>query len=58
MPRAGTLYTKVKSGDYLKLHYDDGKRVYQGKTFNLYFGLNTNKSLDLSAVKLGVSHDS
>jgi len=28
LPRGGTLYTKFKSGDYIKLHYDDGRRQY------------------------------
>jgi hypothetical protein len=58
LPKAGTLYTKVKSGDYVKVHYDDGVRLIHGKKFFFYAGLNSNRSLDLLSVKLGVGHDS
>lgn len=58
LPKAGTLYTKVKSNDYVKVHYDDGVREIHGKKFFFYAGLNSNKSLDLLSVKLGVGHDS
>lgn len=58
LPRAGILYAKIKSNDYLKLHYEDGTRKISGKDFFFYAGLNTNKKLDLLSVKLGVGHDS
>ena len=58
LPRNGTLYTKWKNNDYVKLHYDDGVRLINGKKFYFYAALNTNKSLNLNAVKLGVGHDS
>jgi hypothetical protein len=58
LPRAGTLYAKLKSNDYVKLHYDDGVREFQGKKIYLYTGLTSNKSLNLTSVRFGVGHDS
>lgn len=58
MPKSGSIYAKVKSGDYIKLHYDDGIRNVNGKDVYLYSALNFNRSLDLLALKVGVGHDS
>jgi len=58
LPRGGNFYGKWKSNDYIKIHYDDGVRVHNGKKYSLYAGVNSNKSLDLLSVKLGVNHDS
>lgn len=58
LPRAGILYTKIKSNNYLKIHYEDGVRRINGKDFFFYAGLNTDKKLDLLSVKFGVGHDS
>lgn len=58
LPRGGSLYGKWKSNDYLKVHYDDGVRVYNGKKFSLYAAVNSNRHLDLLSLKLGFNHDS
>ena len=33
LPNHGTLYTKVKSTDYIKVHYDHGLRSFNGRLF-------------------------
>lgn len=58
MPRGGSLYSKIKSTGDIKLHYHDGTTNIGGKPFYFYAGLNSNRTLELLSVKLGVGHDS
>lgn len=58
LPKSGSIYAKIKSGDYIKVHYDDGVRNISGKNVYLYSAVNFNRSLDLLALKVGVGHDS
>lgn len=58
LPQNGSLYAKFKGTDYVKLHYDNGPTVYQNKLFNFYAACNSDRTLSLKSVKLGVSHDS
>jgi hypothetical protein len=48
-----TLFTKVKSSDYLKLHLDNGITEKWGINWNLYGSVNTSKSLGNLSVRLG-----
>lgn len=57
LPKSGSIYAKIKSGDYIKVHYDDGVTNISGRTFNLYSAVNFNRSLDLLALKVGVGHE-
>lgn len=58
LPKSASIYAKIKSGDYIKVHYDDGLRTISGKDVYLYSALNFNRSLDLLALKVGAGHNS
>lgn len=58
LPRGGSIYSKLKSSGELKLHYHDGITTIKGRPFFFYAGLNSNRALELLAVKLGIGHDS
>lgn len=47
------LYARVKSTNYIKLHYDHGLTVWQDNVWNLYSSFWTDKSLSKSSVRLG-----
>ena len=53
-----SLYAKIRSNNYVKLQWDHGNTVIKGVNLNPYASINTNKSLDMAAVKLGVIHNS
>lgn len=54
LPNNGSFYTKVKSTDYIKVHYDHGVRDWSGKKCYLYGTLNSNKLLNRIYAKAGV----
>jgi len=56
LPNAGSLYAKVKSNDYLKLHYDHGLRLYNGNYFYFFGGANSSKLLNNVDVRVGLGH--
>lgn len=53
-----SLYSKVKSNNYIKLHYDHGVVEQWNSKWNLYATLNTNKSLENISVRLGAGNKS
>lgn len=48
-----TLFTKIKSHDYLKVHFDNGITERWGINWNLYGSINTSKSLENLSIRLG-----
>lgn len=54
MPSQGSLYTKVKSTDYIKVQYDHGLRSYKGRFYYAFAGLNSNKLLNNLSFRLGL----
>ena len=58
LPNAGSLYTKVKSSDYIKVHYDHGLRYYKGNFFYVFGGVNSNKLLNKVDFRVGLGHAS
>ena len=58
LPEGRSLYTKVKSTDYLKLQFDNGIITQWGQKWNLYAALNTNKTLSNPSLRLGAGHQS
>ena len=58
LPNNGSLYTKVKSSDYIKIHYDHGPKQVNNKLLTFYGGINSNKLLNNISLKAGVLHDS
>lgn len=55
MPNNHSLYTRVKSSSYIKLHYDNGLTNYQGKDWNFYGAFWTDKSLSKTTIKVGAA---
>jgi hypothetical protein len=51
-----SLYAKIKSSDYVKWQYDHGTVEWQGRKWNVYAGMNTDKTLQKMALKVGVSN--
>jgi hypothetical protein len=51
-----TIYAKIKSSNYLKVHYDHGIEEKWGQKWNLYATLNSNKALENVSLRLGVAH--
>lgn len=47
------LYTRIKSNNYIKLHYDHGLSLWQDNMWNLYSSFWTDKSLTNSSVRFG-----
>lgn len=56
LPNAGTLYTKVKSNDYIKLHYDHGVRSYNGRNLYFFGGVNSSKLLNNIDFRIGFGY--
>lgn len=56
LPGDRWLYSKIKSNDYLKVHYDNGFFEKWGRQWNLYGSFNTNKALENISVKIGAIH--
>jgi hypothetical protein len=56
LPNNHSIYTKVKSTNYIKLHYDHGLcECKQGSKWNFYGSFWTDKALSKSSVRLGVA---
>lgn len=49
------MYTRVKSTNYIKLHYDHGLTQCYGKQWNFYASFWTDKSLSKSSVRVGAA---
>ena len=47
------LYARVKSNNYIKLHYDHGLTLWKDNIWNLYTSFWTDKSLSKSSVRFG-----
>lgn len=56
LPNNRSLYTKIKSSDYIKLNYDHGVREWNNKKYNLFAGLNCSKGLRNLTFKAGVGN--
>ena len=57
LPKAGrSLFAKIKSNNYLKLHFDNGYIEQFDKKWNLYGTLNCNKALENLSLRLGAAH--
>lgn len=56
LPNRGSLFTKIKSTDYIKIQYDHGLREYFNKFFYLYGGMRTNRYLDDVNIHTGLGH--
>lgn len=48
-----TIFTRVKSSDQIKVHFDNGITKHWGRSWNLYASFNTSKSLNNLSVRLG-----
>ena len=55
MPSNHSLYTRVKSSSYIKVHYDHGMSECAGKNWNLYGSFWTDKSLSKTSARLGAA---
>lgn len=58
LPGDRFIFSKVKSSNYIKLHYDNGIQEKWNKKWNLYATLNLNKSLENVSLRLGAGHKS
>lgn len=57
LPQKGhSLYARVKSSNYVKLHYDMGIKQIKNRDWNFYGSLVSNKSLQNLVFKLGACH--
>jgi hypothetical protein len=56
LPEGRSIYSKIKSSNYLKLHYDHGLTNFHDKNWNLYASVNANKAIQQLSLRLGVSH--
>lgn len=56
LPSRGSLYTKVKSNDYIKVQYDHGLRSYKEKLFYVFGGFNSTKLLQNVNLRIGLGH--
>lgn len=56
LPQGRSLYSKIKSSNYLKLQFDNGVTENWGKKWNFYAGLNATKSLENISLRLGAAH--
>ncbi len=53
LPNHHAIYTRVKSSNYLKVHYDHGLFENNGRLWNFYSSFWTDKSLSKSSVRIG-----
>ena len=58
LPEGRSFYSKVKSSDYLKLHFDNGIIERWNKKWNLYATLNVSKTLTNASLRFGAAHKS
>ena len=58
LPQGRSFYSKIKSTDYLKLHFDNGIFEQWNKKWNLYATLNLTKALTNASLRLGANHKS
>ena len=56
LPNKHSLYAKVKSTDYIKVHLDGGVCEKDGNKWNAYASLNSNKLLKNIMFKVGANH--
>jgi len=57
LPQQGhSLYARVKSSNYVKLHYDMGIKNIKNRNWNFYGSLVSNKSLQNLVFKIGATH--
>lgn len=56
LPQGASFYSKVKSNDYLKIHYDHGTTSFFERTWNFYATVNATKSLKDLSYRVGVAH--
>jgi hypothetical protein len=55
LPNGRSFYSKTKN-NYFRVQLDNGITEEWGQKWNLYAGLNANKSLENSSIRLGVAH--
>jgi hypothetical protein len=55
LPNNHSLYTRVKSSNYIKIHYDHGVCDCNGQQWNLYSSFWTDKSLSKSSARVGAA---
>ena len=55
MPKNHSLYARIKSSDYLKIHFDHGLHQNGDKQWNLYSSFWTDKSLSKASIRLGAA---
>ena len=55
LPNNHSLYTRVKSSSYIKVHYDHGLNQLHGKNWNFYGSFWTDKSLSMASIRLGAA---
>lgn len=53
-----SVYAKVKSNNYLKVHYDNGVFEKWNSKWNLYASVNTNKAFENLSLRLGAANNS
>lgn len=55
LPNNHSLYARIKSSDYIKLHLDHGLRQDGDRQWNFYNSFWTNKSLSKTTLRFGAS---
>lgn len=53
LPDSRSFYARVKSSDYIKLHYDNGMTQWNGKNWNLYGTFWSDRSFSKTSVRIG-----
>lgn len=56
LPSRGSLFTKVKSTNYIKVQYDHGLRSYRGNLFYVFGGINADKFINNVNFRIGLGH--
>ena len=56
LPGGKSIYSKLKSSNYVKVHYDNGRTRLMDKDWNFYASFNANKSLENMSVRVGATH--
>ena len=56
LPEGKSLYSKIKSSDYIKVHDDHGISRIWNKDWNIYASVNAKKNLDNLSLRLGATH--
>lgn len=55
LPNNHALYARVKSSNYVKLHYDHGLKEVNGRLWNFYSSFWTDKTLSKNSVRIGAA---